>query len=184
MHDFETQKQHVFSFVFHKRLLTHAWLKTFAKMSETATASTISYAKVAKKGSNEIEDATVDVPSSNPAPKSDETAPQSAPHKSGKKRHPRRDRREKKHKTEEQPAAQPESSNSSEKDDKSAKSDEPVKYVDAPLPKTNPWIKNLPPAPSSPDQVRIKRPAASIYPLKESLFSVRIVLAHPATVLR
>ena len=127
-------------------------------MSTTASAP-VSYAKIAKKASNEsdpgIEDNEAVVSA---AKQPEEHAPAATSRSStGKKRH-KRERREKKSP---QPKTDEAAASAADKDGAAAPAqpvaEEPVKYVDAPPPKTNPWIKGppgpLPPAPLQSEKV-------------------------------
>ena len=115
------------------------------------------------EASNETDDgpeaAEAAVPGSNPDSKSEDSAPQQQQKSGGRKRGHRKDKRDRKPRPDDKSqAAKPdESSSSTDKTEKSGKPEEvPVQYVDAPIPKTNPWIKNLPPAPSAQEQVTWK----------------------------
>ena len=119
--------------------------------------SAVSYAKVAKKANPELQ--------GNPDPDNEpprETEEISKPARStdtqggsrsgggGKKRGHKRERREKR------PSPPQKSEELGEKEaELQPANEEPVKYVDAPPPKTNPWIKGPPgPLPPAPSQVQ------------------------------
>ncbi len=126
----------------------------------TTTSAPVSYAKIAKKASNEsdpgIEDNEVAVVDAK-QPEEHAPAPTSTRSSSGKKRH-KRERREKKSP---QPKSDEAAASAADKDGAAGPAqpvaEEPVKYVDAPPPKTNPWIKGppgpLPPAPLQSEKV-------------------------------